>query len=341
MNTNKLSRVREIEFFSGVNLRKIHAKVKPIRQGYYQILNVTIAGDAPKDFIHLYKYGEGKRKYVNTWPKYIAKVGKKWYPIESIIEYLLNRIGEVLSIKMAESELRLADNQIRFLSKYFLKEGEILVHGAQIFSAYLDETDDTFVEEIENQDLARELFTFQFVVESLKHRFPKNCNEIIESFVKMLVFDAITGNNDRHFYNWGVIVDLEGRRPPKFSPVYDTARGLFWNRPENKIANLFHKNNEIERVPFEKYVNNSRPKTGWEGMKDLNHFKLIELINHHYPEYSHICMELINPLNLLDIIPMLQKEFEPFFSNQRYKLIVECLKYRFELLSIVCNCTTE
>lgn len=118
MNTDKLSRVREIENFSGVNLRKIHAKVKPIRQGYYKILNVTISGDAPKDFIHLYNYGEGKKRNIDNWPKYIAKVGKKWYPIESIVEYLLNRIGEVLGIKMAESELRLGDNQIRFLSKY-------------------------------------------------------------------------------------------------------------------------------------------------------------------------------------------------------------------------------
>jgi len=99
---------------------------------------VTISGDAPKDFIHLYQYGDGKRKNFNSWPKYIAKVGKKWYPIESIVEYLLNRIGEIIGIKMAQSELRLADNQIRFLSKYFLKEGEILVHGAQIFSVYLD-----------------------------------------------------------------------------------------------------------------------------------------------------------------------------------------------------------
>lgn len=341
MNIDKLYRVREIENFSGVNLRKIHAKVKPIRQGYYRILNVTISGDAPKDFIHLYNYGEGKRIDFNTWPKFIAKVGKKWYPIESIVEYLLNRIGEVLGIKMAESELRLADNQIRFLSKYFLKKGEILVHGAQIFSAYLEEVDNTFVEEIENKGFARELFTFQFVVESVKNRFPENWNEIVEAFVKMLVFDAITGNNDRHFYNWGVIVDPEGKHLPVFSPVYDTARGLFWNYPESKIANLFHRKSEIEKGQFEKYINNSRPKTGWEGVNDLNHFKLIELINHHYPEYSHICMELINPLNLLSIIPMLQKEFEPFFSNQRYKLIVQCLKYRFELLSTICNCTTE
>lgn len=54
----------------------------------------------------------------------------------------------------------------------------------------------------------------------------------------MLVFDAIVGNNDRHFYNWGVIVDLKGMKPPRFSPVYDTARGLFWNQSEEWIEKL-------------------------------------------------------------------------------------------------------
>jgi len=77
-----------------------------------------------------------KRKY---WSYYIAKVGQKWYPIESINEHLLNRIGEVLDLNMAKSYLRLADNQIRFLSKYFTKKDEELVHGANIFSAYLNE----------------------------------------------------------------------------------------------------------------------------------------------------------------------------------------------------------
>jgi len=157
----------------------------------------------------------------------------------------------------------------------------------------------------------------------------------------MLVFDAITGNNDRHFYNWGGIVDLEGEKQPAFSPVYDTARGLFWNYSEHKISKLFGKDDVVHQVQFEKYINNSRPKTGWEGKKDVNHFELIKLINDNYPEYSSICMELLNSLTLLSILEMIEKEFKPFFSNLRYKLIIECLTHRFELLSRICNCTTE
>ncbi len=335
---SKLKKVIEIENYSGVNIRKIHSRIVPIRQGYYRILNISISGDAPKDFIQLYNYGESRKKKISNWAKHIAKVGKKWYPIESIIEYLLNRIGEVIGLDVAESQLRLADNQIRFLSKYFLQDQEILVHGAQVFSAYLEDKDEDFVEEIERQGLARELFTFQFVIESIRYSFPNQFESISSAFVKMLVFDAVTGNNDRHFYNWGVITDLSGNKKPIFSPIYDTARGLFWNYSEDKVLKLFNAKGSINEIHLKKYINNSRPKTGWEGHQNVNHFELIELINNDYPEYSSICMELLNSLNLFSIIEMIDTEFKHFFSSEHYLLIIECLKLRINHLKSICNC---
>ncbi len=144
--------------------------------------------------------------------------------MESITEYLLNRIGEVLGLEMAFSRLMVAGEQIRFLSRYFLTGNEQLVHGAQIFSGYLE--DEELVEQIEREQMSRDLFTFQFVETSLQHQFPEHASQLLESFVKLLVFDAIIGNNDRHFYNWGVIADITGKNIPRFSPIYDTARGL-------------------------------------------------------------------------------------------------------------------
>ncbi|MBC8883138.1 hypothetical protein H9X57_06230 [Flavobacterium piscinae] len=51
----------------------------------------------------------------------------------------------------------------------------------------------------------------------------------------MLLFDALTGNNDRHYYNWGVISHIKNEHKPYFSPVYDTARGLLWNDSDKKL----------------------------------------------------------------------------------------------------------
>lgn len=334
----KLFKVKSIENYSGVSIQQIHNQVKVLRKGYYHVLDIPVGGDAPKDFICVYKYGEGKKKKIARWPKYIAKVGHKWYPIESVTEYLLNQIGEVLGLRMAKSELRVADEQLRFLSKYFLKKDQILVHGAQIFSGYLEENNDDFVTEIETTGLTRELLTFQVTKRAIELLFPNQSENIVQDFVKMLCFDAITGNNDRHFYNWGVITDVHGKIQPHFSPIYDTARGLFWNFNEEKIDRMYTKGMEVDNIQIKKYIDNSLPKTGWEGIKKLNHFDLIIKIVTIYPILADACIALLDDRNLHNILNLLDIDFKHLFSEKRYSLIEKCLKERFRLLKNICNC---
>lgn len=54
----------------------------------------------------------------------------------------------------------------------------------------------------------------------------------------MLLFDALTDNNDRHYYNWGVISHIKNEHKPYFLPVYDTAKGLLWNVSDEKVISL-------------------------------------------------------------------------------------------------------
>lgn len=331
-------------YSGGISISKIHNQIAPLRKGYYRILGDDVGGDAPKDFIQVYEYGRATKANKKKWDKYIAKIGHKWYPLESVSEYLLNRIGEVLGLEMAFSQLRLVHGQMRFLSRYFLKEDEIMVHGAQIYSAYLLENDDRFVEEIESQNLARALLTFQFTDEAIKFSFPNQHKTIMNHLVELLVFDAITGNNDRHFYNWAIITDLKGKRPPKFSPIYDSARGLFWNIKESVINSRFYeregKNCRINQKTLEKYLQSSRPKIGWEEWDEtieINHFQLISLINEHYPQHQKTCLSLIKNVSLEAILRLLDDEFITFYTPERYRLMRECLKQRFSLLQKLCK----
>lgn len=102
---------------------------------YYVIKDIALDGDAPKEFIKAYFYEKGGvvlRNRPKTWNQYIAKSAEKYYPHESIIEYLINRIGQTLGLRMNNIKLVIANRQIRFLSEYFLKNGEIMAHGAEI-----------------------------------------------------------------------------------------------------------------------------------------------------------------------------------------------------------------
>lgn len=326
----------KVENFSGVNL---HLKrcVRPLRKGYWKELDFSVGGDAPKSFIAVYHYEKqsGIRKSnPDTWPKYIAKVGHKWYPLESINEYLFNRIGEVLGIRMAVSSLMMAGGQLRFLSKYFLEKKESLEHGAQIFAGFMEDKD--LVEDIEKQGLARRFFTFQFAEQAICHTFPDEAQLILADLVKMLLFDALTGQNDRHFYNWGVITHVENKKKPIFAPVFDSARGLFWNNSEGQLLEWIADHKKLDNR-IKKYAEGSKPKIGWDGLEDLNHFELINKIFSLDSRYKDICRQLIDTENLNKLIQLLDSDFEKLYSKERMRLIKKCLVYRFNRLIEIIN----
>lgn len=301
-------------------------------KNYYVVKGVSIGGDAPKDFIRVYEYGAIRKLNRTKWTAYIAKVGHKWYPMESITEHLLNRIGMELGLNMAFSKLAIVNEQIRFLSRYFLNKNEQLMHGAQIYSAFLSD-DGHFVETVEQQNLSRVLFTFQFAEAAIKYSFPNHWKELLENFVELIIFDAIVGNSDRHFYNWGVITDIEGKKAPRFAPIYDTARGLFWNETEQKIQQLCS-NSQRANIFLKKYTEKSAPKTGWENKETLNHFDLVKLLHSQDERYRPFCENLVNTENLTKIYALLDTEFRPLLSSERLLLIKQCLAMRFKLLTL-------
>jgi hypothetical protein len=324
--TKNLKSVRpaEIKRHSGFQLHS-HPTIDYLREGFFCKVDASVSGDAPKDFLRVYVYGRGRKANPTSWPAYIAKVGQKYYPNESITEQLLSRIGQLMGLRMANSRLMWVRGQLRFLSEYFLKEDESLVHGAEIFAGYLAE-DREFVKQVEEMKMSQEIFTFQVVEAAVRSRFPEQADGILEDFVRLIGFDAVVGNNDRHFFNWGVITQITGARPPHFSPIYDSARALFWNTDEDGLTR-FDRPGEFERF-LTKYVEQSFPKTGWDGLKSPNHFKLVRRIMEERPQYRTALLQL-NRKDLPDAVAnLLDAAFDRLFSARRVKFIVSCIGKR-------------
>lgn len=300
--------------------------VDPIREGYYKLEEIAISGNAPKDFIRVYEYGKGRKENPSAWPAYIAKVGHKWYPNESITEQLMTRIGQTIGIKVAESNLMLAKGQLRFLSKYFLNiKDEQLVHGSEIITAYIK--DEEFVQKVDEANQTKELFTFESILDAIKEVYQDNEKKIISGFIEMLFFDALVGNNDRHFENWGVIENVKKISDAQFSPVYDTARGLFWNYHESNLDKFLKSEKK-----FKNYIKGSKPTTGWNNKRELNHFELIELVIYNYPEYCNFILTFDFKSAYSELEQVIEEEFGEFFSEKRRSLITKCLKIRTEYL---------
>lgn len=302
-----------------------------LRAGKFRLIQAAVAGDAPKDFLRIYRYGDGRRSRPSGWSAWIAKVGHKYYPNESITEHLLTRIGQELHVKVADSQLMWFRGQLRFLSKYFLRMNkESLVHGAEIFAGFLSDRD--FVEEVEQKDEARNLFTFQFVEQAFQSRFPNDWQQLRNDFTRLLAFDAIVGNNDRHFYNWGVIVDVNGRRTPVFSPVFDTARALYWNSTDLRLTEIA-RDGLRRRNHLSKYVDRCYPKTGWDGVTTPNHFVLIRSIAKGRPELLPVLQALPVRELCAKMSPILRGEFKRLISPLRADFILECLDRRATLFA--------
>ena len=307
-----------------------------IKKGNYFVDDtVSVDGDAPKKFIEVYDHellGHRHKSNRNNWIRYIAKTGHKWYPIESVTELMLNQLGVVFGLNMAESRIAMIGGQLRFLSRYFLHSGkEELVHGADILAGYLNESPQ-YVEEVDEQRMTRDLFTLQVIEEAVASLFLYQKDEIMKDLVKLIIFDALVGNNDRHFFNWGVIRSVESRFQPFFSPIYDTARGLFWNYSESKVKNIVEVNKTTDNH-IRRYCKDSRPKIGWEGEKNPNHFQLFEQI---YSNEFHITKDevkdLLTPAVLERMITEVKQNFQPLMSVNRVTLISNCLEYRFNEL---------
>lgn len=328
--TTKLRQERS-ENISGV--LKNAGRIPYLKENNYCIKNADLDGDAPKSFIRAWFYSQNssvRKNNPKTWDAYIAKSAEKWYPHESFIEYMINRIGiELLGAKMNEVKLVVANGQIRFLSKYFLNKGEVLIHGAEICGEYLNDLE--MAKEIANdKGSARELFTFEFISEAIENVFPEVSKIVLNDLVRMMCFDALVGNNDRHFYNWGIInTPKKSKILPRFAPIYDSARGLFWNTAEQNIVKYLesHKSG-LKKVT--NYVNNASPRISLKDNHSVDHFGLITFVKESKKEYRKIIDSLSTTFQEKKVLEMLNKELFQFISEERKELIRLVIQSRFK-----------
>ncbi len=291
--------------------------------------NIPMSGDQPKVFVRLYKYGEARRANQAKWQGYIAKFPRKWYPSESIVEHLISRLGQEMQMNMAHTKLLCANNQLRIFSRYFLDKDEQLVHGAQILSAYLNDPD--FILRIENEKMERELVSIDDVFKAIEFAFRAEAELLSEEFVKMMMFDALIGVNDRHLYNWGVIVNIKSNvPPPRFAPLYDSSRALLWNSNEEKFRTM--DNDITARDKFvTKYLNKSMPKMCIGNGDVVNHFEMVEYLLRSNPKSSVILKDLLL-VDVSSLRKIVNNEFMKILSPQRRELIEEVLTKRFSII---------
>lgn len=98
-----------------------------------------------------------------------------------------------------------------------------------------------------------ENYSLRTVSEYLRRFGPKEYDE----FVDMLVFDALIYNEDRHFGNFGMMVDNKTNTPYALAPVFDNGLSLFnYGMPDDfkNLAEYAKTRSSSYGVPFENIV---------------------------------------------------------------------------------------
>lgn len=233
---------------------------------------------------------------------------------------------------MAQSRLVNAGEQVRFLSKYFLnpEKGQELVHGIDILAAHLE--DRAFIEEIAIQKKEKEFFTLEDAVEAIGQSFPNERVPILEGFFLMLCFDTWVGVQDRHFQNWGVVRDISGRNKSYFSPIYDSARGLFWNEKESRIMQWVSQRQFEQQI--QNQINKSAPQMTLRGTTGINHFELAQvLLSDSIIPFKSVARQIFTAERQQLVKKMIVKEFSSLLSKHRIALILRCLEVRHTVFS--------
>ena len=321
--------------FSG----KRNVRLKRVSNCNFYIKDIVLPGDQPKEYIHVHFYSKKcstRKGKPSLWPGYYAKFGYKSYPTESITEFLINKIGEGIGFNMNETELALINGQVRFLSRDFLnhRNQEKLIHGIEVIAEYLEDRE--LVDEINANRLERrQLLTYELVSTAISEVYHRYSDELLLGFNKMILFDAIVGNNDRHYENWGVIGNAQkANNSVVFSPLYDQARGLLWNLKDSAVKNKFYNISVLKDSAIEAYCQRPTPRLGIEGIgvdQSYNHFVLIRhLIQNGYLDREMV-LSHVNDSALekaIDIVGSFQN-IDYYKSN----VIKAILNYRFNKIN--------
>lgn len=185
------------EIFSVAEISEFHSLARKESSGSEEKKNLL--PHLTSYFAGNYKKYEGKLGESS----YILKFSKPEYPELAPVEYVCNKLAYYCGIPTPKpfTLIAMADSELAFISRNFmhaLKTHSTLVH----IYRYLKEGSENYNVEIISNAIYHETKSSQDV----------------EIFFKLLLFDALIGNHDRHGSNLAIIETAQEKR---LAPIYD------------------------------------------------------------------------------------------------------------------------
>lgn len=197
---------------------------------------------------------------------------------EACSEKLAYEIAKVLGYQCAKIDLaRDEENKIGVLNYYF---SDIFTTQHTDMAAYLNK----------NKNERK----YYYTISNIKSVLDEIDITLFKDFIKIMIFDALIGEQDRHEENWGII-DRKGKY--YISPLYDNGDSLLREFKNIKNAKKYYDGTKS----FTSYI--KRSKTVIYKEDNTNRYKHFELIQYLYDNYlEYTTKELDNLKKLTDEI---------------------------------------
>ncbi len=217
----------------------------------------------------------GLRKPGSKVDLFLFKESHKRYPAEFWAEMVTSEVGRIAGVPTPETHCAHMDDKYAALIKFFLKiewnekdqryqQVETLLEGGDIIVG-IDPTFDR--KEGEKHNI--------FLVEKIFLRLKSD--NLFKEFLKILIFDTIIGNTDRHQDNWGFIRNNKTSEI-HLAPAFDNSTSLGSELIEEKLAGYLDHN----EVKLKQYIRKGKVHIRWsENGSELiriNHFELLKNI---------------------------------------------------------------
>lgn len=247
---------------------------------------------------------------------YIFKYEKEnYFTTESCSEKMSFEIAKVLDYNCAHVELaRDKDGTLGILSEFFVELENNFHIDAKLFlkKEFVDRKDFYNLSNIKN--------TIDFLNPTM-----------FNNFIKLMIFDALIGEQDRHEENWGFTFSKDN--DVSFSPFYDNGDNLL-----NKFCDENYAKKYYGDAAFDKYIRRSKTLIYKEGLNSkFRHFELIEYL---YLNYKDIVYNEIVNLNKLtneiisyivnkipnDLLTNIHKEYIIKYIIKRRDILLDIIK---------------
>lgn len=263
-----------------------------------------------------------------------AKSGRQFvYPEEYWMEIFAYQLGCLVGVSVPPAFVAYnsATKEPGALIEWFYDfNGEKYESGGDILQARIKEFDRVKGRKHNFQSIVQFLFNDALDLE----------NTQMEDFAKIIAFDALIGNSDRHQDNWGIVYrrNKNGGYSEKIAPAFDNGASMGREIREEAFDEL------IKAENLKKYVKNGKPHMKWMLEQDYktrdNHEGLLKRIIQQYPQLKQTilsCFEF-SQAQISGILEGLVKfQIDYPLTEKRANFMLHLINYRRNYLLSILN----